>query len=337
MRDDIGVVVIGRNEGERLIRCLKSIAAMGQAMGGVVYVDSGSSDGSVAAARGLGVVTIGLDTSVPFTAGRARNAGMTSLLELSPRIRFVQFVDGDCELAGTWFAFASAVFERQARTAVVSGRLRERFRQATVYNKLCDMEWDAPPGEAEACGGIAMVRVDAFGQAGGFDAGLIAGEEPELCLRLRRAGWKVWRLAEPMATHDAAMERFGQWWKRTLRGGHAFAEGAWMHGSVRGGHFVRNVYRALLWGIGVPGMLIFSFIVAMIWPPAFAAVAVLALAIFASGYRAMRWRRSHSDSFSDSVLYAVFCVIGKLPEALGVLRFHTLRLRNRRGELVEYK
>ena len=74
---ELGVVVIGRNEGQRLARCLQSQA---ERTDSVVYVDSGSTDGSVALAQSLGVQVLALDPRTPFTAARARNEGFAALL-----------------------------------------------------------------------------------------------------------------------------------------------------------------------------------------------------------------------------------------------------------------
>src|SRR5947207_307333 len=60
----LGVVVIGRNEGDRLRTCLSAVAGRNLP---VVYVDSGSTDGSVATARGLGADVVALDLTTPFT------------------------------------------------------------------------------------------------------------------------------------------------------------------------------------------------------------------------------------------------------------------------------
>src|SRR5207248_7579001 len=128
-----------------------------------------------------------------------------------------------------WLERAEQELKVRPEVAVVCGRRRERFPEGSVYNRLCDMEWDTPVGEAESCGGDAMMRVKAVRATGGYRAALIAGEEPELCLRLREAGWKVLRLDAEMTLHDAAMTRFGQWWKRAVRAGHAFAEVSWLH------------------------------------------------------------------------------------------------------------
>lgn len=245
----IGVVVIGRNEGQRLERCLVSLA---HGADKVIYVDSGSTDGSLQLAANLGVAVLALDMSIPFTAARARNEGFAALQRLLPSMQLVQFVDGDCEVNATWLATAQAFLEQHPAVAVVCGRRRERFPQRSVYNLLCDLEWDTPVGEAKACGGDALMRADAFAAVGGFRPDLIAGEEPELCVRLRANGWKIWRLAAEMTLHDAGMTRFSQWWRRSLRAGHAYAEGAYLHGQPPERHWLRESRRAWLWGLGIP-------------------------------------------------------------------------------------
>ena len=217
----LGVVVIGRNEGERLVRCL---ATLGGEIGRTVYVDSGSTDGSVEHARSVGAQVVDLDLSIPFTAARARNAGLEALLERCPDLEFVQFVDGDCEVEAGWLTTARAALAEPG-LAVVFGRRRERFRERTVYNLVSDLEWDVPIGEVLACGGDALMRVAALREVGGYDPTLIAGEEPDLCRRLRDRGWRVRRIDAPMTIHDAALLRFGQWWRRALRAGYVEGEG----------------------------------------------------------------------------------------------------------------
>lgn len=244
----IGAVVIGRNEGQRLLRCLASLPPE---IDHVVYVDSSSTDGSVEAARAEGAEILSLDMATPFTAARARNAGFSKLMKCQP-FEFVQFIDGDCELCDGWLEAAIAFLSTEPEAAVASGQLRERNPDASVYNRLCDQEWDTPIGEARYCGGIAMMRAEAFRQIGGFNSTLIAGEEPELCVRLRAKGWKIWRLDCEMAWHDAAIMQFSQWWKRTKRGGYAFAEGAAMHGAPPERHWVRPTQSILVWGGGDP-------------------------------------------------------------------------------------
>jgi glycosyltransferase involved in cell wall biosynthesis len=321
----MGVVVIGRNEGLRLERCLVSLVGAAEQ---VVYVDSGSTDDSVQMAKALGVEVVELDMSIPFTAARARNEGFARLQRLLPAIRYVQFVDGDCEVVEGWLTRAQAFLDGRPEVAVVCGRRRERFPQRSIYNLLCDLEWDTPIGEAKACGGDALMRADAFSEASGFRADLIAGEEPELCVRLRANGWKVWRLAEEMTLHDAAMTRFGQWWRRTLRGGHAFAEGAFLHGAAPEKHWLRESRRAWFWGLGVP----LATVIAMLmlgWP------GLLLLLVYP--LQVVRLARRGDRSPRENWLLALFLVLGKFPEMLGQAKFLLNRFGTGKTALIEYK
>lgn len=325
----VGIVVIGRNEGERLRRCLDSLGALGHP---IVYVDSGSADGSAALARARGVAVVELDATRPFTAARARNAGFERLEELEPDLDFVQFVDGDCEVAPTWIAAAVAAMRAHPDAAVVCGRRRERFPERSVYNRLADMEWNTPLGEALTCGGDALIRADAFRRAGGFDPAMIAGEEPELCLRLRRAGGRVLRIDAEMTRHDADMTRFAQWWKRSYRGGYAYALGAVMHGRSPARHWVRESASIWLFGAALP-----VASVGLAWPTGGASVALLAVYPIWWARIALKRRRRAGDSPGDAATYAAFCMLGKLPQALGLGACLWHRWRGRTAGLVEYK
>jgi GT2 family glycosyltransferase len=217
--NEVGVVVIGRNEGERLRRCLTAIAESGAT---TVYVDSGSSDQSVELARSMHVEIVELDMSRPFTAGRARNAGFAKLMAIDDGVEFVQFVDGDCELSSEWLARASTEMKSSREPAIVCGALLERYPERSVYNRICAIEWNGPVGEIGTCGGIFMIRSACFKDVGGFDPTIIAAEDDDLCLRVRGTRGKIFRIDQHMAWHDAAMTRFGQWWKRALGGGDAY-------------------------------------------------------------------------------------------------------------------
>ena len=313
----LAAVVIGRNEGARLVSCLESVRAQIET---VTYVDSGSTDDSLDTARALGARIVSLDASRPFTAGRARNAGFAALPE---GIGLVQFVDGDCLLDAGWAETAASFLHDRPSVAAAAGRLRERFPDASLYNRLCDQEWRAPAGEAKAVGGIFMVRAEAFRQVGGFDDQVIAGEEPELCVRLRRAGWRIHRLDADMARHDAAMTRFSQWWARARRAGYAFALGAALHGRPPERHYVRELRRALFWGAALP---LASLALALAVSP-WALVLTLA-------FPAQIARIALRDG---DWAHAAFLVLAKFPEALGAASFALDRVRGRAPALIEYK
>lgn len=331
----VGVVVIGRSEGERLVRCLASLSGRAER---IVYVDSGSTDGSVAHARSVGVDVVELDMSTPFTMARGRNAGFERLRELDPAIRYVQFVDGDCEMDERWIARATEELTRDAEVGVVFGRRRERDTGASIYNRLADMEWRGRPGDVRYCGGDAMIRAEAFERVGGYDASMIAGEEPEMCIRLRAAGWRIRRIDAEMTRHDAAMTRFGQWWRRGVRGGHAYAERGAMHGGASGLGERRAIASAIFWGAAVPLLLIVCVTLACVLSPRWwVGAAVLAAGYAALLLRITRHRLRLGDAAGESLWYAVFCVLGKPATCLGAARYWLDRLRRRRATLIEYK
>ena len=236
----VALVVIGRNEGERLKSCLR------RAVGGartVVYADSGSADGSAEVARAAGCRVVELDPSRPFTAARARNEGFACLMELEPDAALVQFVDGDCDLIEGWLERGAAALDERPDVAIVCGHVREIHPEATVYNKLCDLEWRQAPGEIRTSGGRFMIRREVFSAAGGFREDVIAAEDDEFCVRVRGLGWKILQVDAEMARHDAAMTRFSQWWRRMRRTGHAYAQVAALHGGGKERYFVRDCRR----------------------------------------------------------------------------------------------
>lgn len=321
----MGVVVIGRNEGERLRRCLASGV---RESGHLLYVDSGSADGSPALAKSLGVDTLELDPGKPFSAARARNEGIAWLCARAPGLSYVQIVDGDCELHAGWLKCAAEFFDAHPDIAVVSGRLRERNPGASVYNLVCSLQWELPTGEVGNCGGIAMLRVSAFQQAGGFRVDLIAGEEPELCLRLLRGGWRIWRLTQEMAVHDSAMSRFDQWWLRELRNGHAYAEGVALHGAPPERHYFRELRSTLLWGVLLPLVALALSVCFGRWGASvLIAYPVQVVRLALRGERAAR----------ENWTCALFILMSKFPAALGVLRYHVRRLLGQQSRLIDYK
>ncbi|MEL6169582.1 MAG: glycosyltransferase [Pseudomonadota bacterium] len=319
----IGAVVIGRNEGERLKRCLASLHG---ATDQIVYVDSGSIDGSVEHARSIGAEVVDLDTSRGFTAARARNAGLARLKD-GHAPTYIQFVDGDCEVQPGWIAAARSFLDANPDAAIACGRRRERFPDASPYNRRCDREWDTPVGRTKACGGDALMRVVALEDVGGYNPGLIAGEEPEMCVRLRARGWEIWRLNEEMTLHDAAMTRFRQFWKRAQRGGFARIEGVAMHGGPPERHNVKETVRILFWGLALPIAIFIGVLVVSPW------ILVLALAYPLQTARIALREGGTTVAWEQAWLLTV----GKFAETHGMFDYLWRRIRGVKGGLIEYK
>lgn len=327
MSDDLGIVVIGRNEGERLLRCLASVRGCGR----VVYVDSGSTDGSVVAAEAAGARVVSLDLAIPFTAARARNAGAAALC---PDVRLIQFIDGDCAVQPEWLDTARAELHADPGLAAVFGRRREVAPQTSIYNWLCDVEWAVPPGPVRQFGGDVMLRRDALERAGGYPDEMIAGEEPDLSMRLGALGWRMTCLPAEMTLHDAAITHFSQWWRRAERSGHAYAELEARHP----GQYRRRVFAALFWGAAIPGstpiLLAAALFSGSSWPALLALVPAMLLAV---QFVRVTWSARRARPIRDAVAWSWFLLLDKPPHALGIARYWVSRWRGKRTPLIEYK
>lgn len=348
---DVGVVVIGRNEGERLRRCLESVLRVGVSPSALAYVDSGSTDDSLAIARALNVTVVELDMSRPFTAARARNAGLDALFGRRADLPLVQFIDGDCELREGWLERAVEEFNARPAAAVVAGRLRERHPEASIYNRLADMEWETPIGEVEACGGIAMMRVAPFRAVGGFDPTVPAGEEPELCQRLRAAGLTIWRLDAEMAWHDSAMLHFRHWWKRNVRGGYGWMDIVHRFGPGPNGIFLQQVRSSRRWTSDLLILAIVWMILIFIssrygaFPDSNTIRALKGAPLWGSlmllliPFQALRlaWKVRHRLSFRNALAYGALTLVSKWANLAGQIRWMRDHRAGRQARLIEHK
>jgi GT2 family glycosyltransferase len=325
----VGAVVIGRNEGDRLRACLMSVIPQ---VARTIYVDSGSTDGSISVAAQLGADTVELCADLPFTAARARNEGWKRLSQVMSNAQYVQFVDGDCKLNEGWIALGVATLSSNDQAAIVVGKLLETMPNRNVYHRLAAMEWDAPLGIIQNCGGIAFVRVSALQQVNGYDETVIAAEDDELCIRLRLHNWTILRIASEMATHDIRMATFRQWWRRAMRAGHGFAQVFALHGGPPMFYFRRELYRTILWG-GVLPILALALAIPTIGLSIVAAIALYG----ASLLRTYLGRRSKGSSLYDAMVYAIFATISKFPATLGVLAFLKRRYCRQPMRLIEHK
>jgi GT2 family glycosyltransferase len=325
---NIAIVAIGRNEGERLKSCLPAAVTSART---VVYVDSGSADGSAAFARSVGCHVLELNPDSPFSAARARNEGFAYAMKVDPDAAFVQFVDGDCALVEGWLECGATALKERTDVGVVCGHVREIHPEASVYNRLFDLEWRQRPGEIDACGGIFMVRPEVFKAVGGFRPEVIAAEDNEFCVRVRRMGQKILLLDAAMVWHDAAMHRFVEWWRRARRTGHAYAQVAAMHGKSEERYFVRDCRRVWIWGLAIPASALglapfthgFSLLLLVAYPLQFGW-------IFVKGMQ-RGWPAG------DAWVYAFFTVLTKFPALEGMLAYHWRRLRGKTLTIMEHK
>jgi glycosyltransferase involved in cell wall biosynthesis len=333
LQDRVGCVVIGRNEGVRLKACLQSL----QGAGPVVYVDSGSTDGSQDFARSLGIAVIDLAVPPKFTAARARNAGMTALLAQAPTIDRIQMVDGDCVVEPGWLDTASAALDANPALGGVFGRRAEISPDHSIYNRLCDIEWNVPVGPVDATGGDAMFRVAALQQVSGYDPSLIAGEEPDMCLRMGRHGWRFLRIDAPMTRHDANMGRFGQWWRRANRAGYAAASHVARHGTGALPGNRAQVRRMLLWGAIFPAVILLMLALALA-DGRFAIAALLGIALYPLQWlRLARAERRHCSNARQTLQIGGLRLLHQFAALSGLIDYRWDRLRGRERGIIEYR
>lgn len=319
--DDVGVVVIGRNEGERLMVCLDALGRCGALPEHVVYVDSGSSDGSVERVRARGVTVIELQP--PFTAAKGRNAGYRHLLQTAPDLAAIQFVDGDCEYFPAWLQVASQLLRDDRSVCAVTGMQRERRPEATVFNRLCDVEWTGVVGEIDTFAGNVMISTSALRATGdGYNEDLIAGEDPEFSIRVKKAtGQRIVRIDEPICLHDVDMTKVSQWWKRNVRSGHAYAQVSRMHGEAPLHFWKKETRSNWLWGAALP------VAAPVLVPPAY-------IALY---WRIYRHARARGLDATAARTYAFFTAVGKIPQALGQLKYWWNVVRGEKSTIIEYK
>lgn len=316
----VDVVLIGRNEGARLVAALASV--QGQARQ-IVYVDSGSTDDSLAQARAAGATVVELDMSTPFTAARARNAGFDALSDP----QFVLFIDGDCALVPGFIDAARAHLDSDTDLGLVTGWRSELFPDASIYNAICDWEWHRPAGPILACGGDMLVRAEAWQAVGGMNPTVIAAEDDEFCTRLRKAGWQLDRIPQDMTRHDAAMLTFAQWWARAVRTGHGFAQVGFLHPE----YFKRERQRVLLFALILPVL----FLLGLITAPLMSVTILLLYGI--SHLRALRGLQNDGLAPPRARDLALLLTLSKFPNLIGMARFHVRRLRGDDMRIIEYK
>jgi glycosyltransferase involved in cell wall biosynthesis len=327
----ISVVVIGRNEGPRLRRCLESIRNVCSLDGQLetIYVDSASEDGSLECASSLGCSVIALSGGCP-SAGRARNAGWQAAT--AP---FILFLDGDTILHPEFPFRALREFENP-RVMVVTGNRREISPEASKYNRVLDLDWLHKPGFVDYCGGDALIRRTALEQTGGFDANLIAGEEPDLCWRIRNAGGLVLHIDAPMTGHDLAMLNWRQYWRRATRTGHAYAEVSGLYSRTSDPLWRddsrRNCVRGSLY-LFAPVAALSAAVVERSWVPIALLITGISMLFLRSAFKA----RSRRLPGKTLILFAIHSHIQHLPIFLGQAAYWLRARQGRVAAIIEYK
>jgi hypothetical protein len=200
---------------------------------------------------------------------------------------------------------------------------------------VLDLDWIYAPGLVEFCGGDALFTRKALVESNGFDEGLIAGEEPELCRRLRALGYGILHIDAPMTGHDLQITRWVQYWRRATRAGHAYAEVSerfrgsedpfWTHDRRR------NVMRGGFWlaslAVALAASLRYGLFPLLGWS------GILSLMTLRSAWKA-RWK---SKDRWAVLLYGLHSHLQQVPILIGQMQYEMTKGRRKTRKLIEYK
>jgi GT2 family glycosyltransferase len=321
------VVVIGRNESPRLARALAAVEPLKAT---TVYVDSGSSDGSAEIAERAGVHVLRL-VQGPFTAARGRREGFDFITARMPGIEHVQFIDGDCAIDEGWFDDGLKFLDEHPECGAVVGRLREEHAGRSLLIRVVEVEWDLPEGDTDVIGGISLMRASALRQVGNWRIDLVAGEELDLSSRLRAAGFGLHRLARDMCRHDIGITRLGEFWKRSVRTGHSYAQLAVVQRRNGPKRWMKRTLGHLAYGLVIPPAMA---VAAVFWWPGVLLGAAVYLLLIA---RLAMWRLGRGDELDVALTYAAITAVCKIAAGIGALKYFAGRLTGKEATIFEYK
>jgi GT2 family glycosyltransferase len=190
VRPLVSFVIPVRNDVLRLQRCLTSVVKNDypRELIEIIVVDNDSTDGSGAAARSYGAITI---KSPGDSVAAHRNRGARAALG-----SIIAFADSDHEIDRNWIDSAVEVLCDPTVAATGSPYLTQP--SPNWVQRQYDAMRARPLRREEVSwlgsGNFAVKRA-AFEQVGGFDETLTACEDVDFCNRLRLAGFKV--VADP--------------------------------------------------------------------------------------------------------------------------------------------
>jgi len=308
----ISIVVIGLNVEKHLRETLLSLRSLKYPQKNleIIYVDSGSEDKSIAIAQSFPKVQI-ISLTDPYpNAAKGRNAGWQKA-----SFPFVQFLDGDSQLDSQWFQKAVPWFNDNI--AAVCGVNNEKYPKRNFYHKLSHIEWQYKTGLCSYFGGNVLVRRETLKEVGGFDVKLVAGEEPDLSVRMRRVGWKLLRLNENMTTHDINMSTFRQYFNRSARSGYAYAQVGLRYARSSTKLWLRELLRPLIRFSGVCVFLSLGYVADQ-----FVLGFVISLCLLLKPFtRFNEIKKRHSLSNKDTFAYISHLCFVAFPQCIGILSY----------------
>ena len=180
------------------------------------------------------------------------------------------------------------------------------------------------------------MRRSVLEEVGGYDEGLIAGEEPEMCRRMRARGYEILHIDHPMTGHDLAIRRWSQYWRRAVRTGYAYAavssrfagtDSPFWEADARG-NLIRGTFWTALFVLSLPAAVLLGSVL----PPLLSCLLFLLLAARSAGKVA--WK---SPDRITRFLYGIHSHLQQIPMLVGQIKYHLDRKARRSRKLIEYK
>jgi glycosyltransferase involved in cell wall biosynthesis len=195
----ISVVIIGRNEEQHIERSIRSVIKGTEQIKNreIVYVDSASEDNTIQIAEQFPVKIVQLKPEWPLSPSAGRYIGY-----LNTSGDFIFFVDGDTVIYKSWLNTGIEFLEKNKNAAGIAGMVHELFvdRDDNILGFMKNRYHQKNHiSEVKLFGGISLFRRSVLDLVGPFNPFIVADEERELGLRIRKAGYKLVRISHPMA------------------------------------------------------------------------------------------------------------------------------------------
>jgi len=201
---ELSVVLITKNQAWNISRLIESVLRETSCASSkeIILVDSASTDETISLASRYAANIFRLKPGQRLSPAIGRYVGYKQSSG-----EYVLFLDGDTELIPGWLPHALRLMCERPDVGGVTGGVINLPTSAAAQRPAAPAQktHPAPPKEVLWCnyggGGVAMYRRPAMERAGTFNPNLNAEEEPELGLRIRQAGYRLFELDYPMAFH----------------------------------------------------------------------------------------------------------------------------------------
>ncbi|MCD4832937.1 MAG: glycosyltransferase [Bacteroidales bacterium] len=220
----ISFIIIGRNEGWKLTKCLKSVykTIVVNALTDceVIYVDSKSTDDSIERVKCFKETKI-FQLTGKINAAIARNIGVKE-----SRGDVLFFIDGDMEINPEFLLLVYSE-ESGLKYPFVSGQLKN-FNY-NEQGKFLNNTWQYKQvlsGDRyfTTTGGIFLIERKLWNQEEGMDVRFKRGQDLEFALRLAKNGTKILRKKEIVANHSTiSYTHHSRMWKTVFSGDISFS------------------------------------------------------------------------------------------------------------------